>query len=220
MKNNLSCGDQQTPKSDRSTKRIQDHLENSQNIRRLSRPSRSFPSHKKLSRSTRNFLNSTESFRPCGDFLNGPETFQCNIKVTRKNFPEVQKLSRSAKTFRLALPTWFLGLCRSVQVEPQGRSGSGSRAHLDPGWTRCTNLETHVAQILCTDAPFWAKFFSSQSSTFWNCQSQWNFWYLWVALEGMPFFVLNEYIFDWMILFISFSFFKQNLLWTQTFCFH
>ena len=90
----MSCGDQQTPKSDRSTKRIQDHLENSQNIRRLSRPSRSFPSHKKkLSRSTRNFLSSTESFRPCGDFLNGPETFQCNIKVTRKNFPEVQKLS-------------------------------------------------------------------------------------------------------------------------------
>ena len=41
-----------------------------------------------------------------------------------------------------------MGLCRSVQVEPQGRSGSGTRAHLDPGWARCTNLETHVAQIL------------------------------------------------------------------------
>ena len=138
----------------RSTEIILDHLDIFQNIRRLSRPSGKWkpPYHQKLS-------NSTESFRLCGYFLNSPETFKCNITVTRK-------LSRSAKTFWLALPTWFMGLCRSVQVEPQGRSGSGTRAHLDPGWARCTNLETHVAQILpMTDAPVWAKFFP-QSSTF------------------------------------------------------
>ena len=33
------------------------------------------------------------------------------------------------------------------------------------------------------------------------------------------YFVLNEYIFDWMILFILFSSFEPNLLWTKTFCF-
>ena len=140
VKNSLSCGDQQTPKSDRSTKRIQDHLENSQNIRRLSRPSRSFPSHKKLSRSTRNFLNSTESFRPCGDFLNGPETFQCNIKVTRKNFPELQKLSSwhcqpdfwvSADQFRLSRR---VGL--GLWLGPTSTQGGPVHKSWD---TRCTN---------------------------------------------------------------------------------
>ena len=143
VKYTLGCSDQQRPKSVRSTNIIQDHLDISfPKLRRLARPSGNFPNHKKLTRSTRNFLNSTESFRPCGDFLNSPETFRCNFKVTSKNFPEVHKLSdwHCQPGFRVS--------GNQFRLSHRVGLGLGPRAHLDPRCARCTNLETHVAQIL------------------------------------------------------------------------
>ena len=77
-----------------------DQQKESRIIWTFSKKSGDYPNHletsptiRRLPRSNRNFPNSRESFRICGDFLNSPETFKCNFKVTRKNFPELQKLS-------------------------------------------------------------------------------------------------------------------------------
>ena len=102
-------------------RKVSDHPESFQTIRKVSRPSGNFPDHpetfqtiQKLSRPSGNFPDHPETFQTIRKFPDHPETFQtirklsrpsgnlsiwaCLLMVdfrdTRKNFPDAQKLSR------------------------------------------------------------------------------------------------------------------------------
>ena len=116
-------------------RKVSDHPESFQTIRKVSRPSGNFLDHpesfqtiQKLSRLSGNFPDHPESFqtirklsRPSGNFPDHPETFQTIRKLSRPsgNFP-VQFQGLQAKTLRMRknfpngnarMPRWFLCLC-------------------------------------------------------------------------------------------------------------
>ena len=98
------------------------YLETFQIIRKLPKLSGHFPDYletfqftRKLSRTSGNFPDYLETFqtiwklsRLSGNFPDHPETPQCNFKGC------AQKLSGRAKTFWMAMPRWFLGLCSII----------------------------------------------------------------------------------------------------------
>ena len=75
-----------------------DYPETFRTIRTLSRLSRKFPECPETFQAVRKLSILS------GNFPDHPETWQCNFQGN------AQKLSGRAKTFRTAMPRWFLGL--------------------------------------------------------------------------------------------------------------
>ena len=119
----------------RLSRHFSDLLKNIQTIRKLSRLSeKNFRTIRKISRLSGNCPDSPETFQTIQNFPDNPETFQIVRKFSRlsKNFPDrpktsqcnfkgyAQKVSRRAKTFRVAMPPCHPGFWASSILTRQG----------------------------------------------------------------------------------------------------